>query len=361
LLRALRAQPLAVELTTPTPPLSFAVCVCAYNEAPVIGRTLNNLLALRESLGGNLQILLYVDGATDGTAEIASRYADRIDLVVSAENRGKGYGINRLSDHVRADVVILIDANVEIAADAFDNLRRYFGDPTVGCVCGNLTFVNGDESVTAATGSFYWRLEERIKQLESDTGSVMGADGSMYALRRECFHVIPSGAADDMYLSLAILCDGYRVVRGDDVRAFERSAADPREEFRRKVRIGCQGFRAHLALWPRLRSLSALDFYKYCSHKLLRWFTPVMLAASAGLAVAALAALEGLAVAVAVTAAALALLGLGWRMGVRPVAVVVDILLSFAATTIGVWRALNGTLIGTWEPAGSVRKSEEVG
>jgi cellulose synthase/poly-beta-1,6-N-acetylglucosamine synthase-like glycosyltransferase len=361
LLRTVRSQPLAVEATPQSPPLSFAVCLCAYNEAPVIGRTLNNLLTLREALGGNLQILLYVDGATDGTAEIAQRYADRIDLLVSTENRGKSYGLNRLGERVEADIVVLIDANVEIAGDAFDNLRRYFSDPTVGCVCGHLTFVNPDESVTAATGSFYWRLEEHIKQLESETGSAMGADGSLYAVRRECLQPIPKGLADDMYVSLGVLCKGYRVIRAGDVCAFERAAAEPHEEFRRKVRIGCQGFSTHLALWPQIRSLDGVTVYKYVSHKLLRWLTAVTLGASVVFAFAWLAVMSSVAFALIVTALSLFGLWAGRRLRLRPVMQVTDILQSFIATAVGAWRAYNGTLVGTWEPAGSVRKSGEVG
>lgn len=362
LLRMVRPRPVwRVSSTASAASPTFAVCVCAYNEAPVIERTIRNLLAVRDALHGDLQILLYVDGATDGTEEIAGRYADQIDLVISTDNRGKNHGLNRLADRIRADLVVLIDANVEIPVESFVNLATYFADPSVGCVCGHLTFVNGAETVTATTGSLYWRLEERIKQLESDTGSVMGADGSLYAIRRECFRAIPSGAADDMYLSLAVLCDGYRVVRGGDVRAFERTAADPREEFRRKIRIGCQGFSAHLALWPRLRSLSALDLYKYLSHKFLRWFTLFTLAGSAVFAFAGFAALKGFPLAVVVAVGAASLLWLGWRVNVKACTIIVDILQSFAATAIGVWRSLNGTLVGTWEPAGSVRKTEEIG
>jgi hypothetical protein len=64
---------------------------------------------------------------------------------------------------------------------------------------------------------------------------------------------------------------------------------------------------------------------------------------------------------VVIGAGAAALLWLGWRIGFPPFALIVDVLQSFAATAIGVWRALNGTLVGTWEPAGSVRKPEEIG
>lgn len=361
LLRTIRPRPLWRAPSIPAAAPTFAVCVCAYNEAPVIERTIRNLLAVRDAMDGDLQILLYVDGATDGTAEIAGHYADHVDLIISTDNRGKNHGLNRLADRVRADIVVLIDANVEIPTESFARLAAYFADPSIGCVCGHLTFINGDETVTATTGSLYWRLEEYIKQLESDTGSVMGADGSLYAIRRECMRPIPSGAADDMYLSLAVLCDGYRVVRAADVRAFERAAVDPREEFRRKVRIGCQGFSAHLALWPRLRELSSLDVYKYLSHKLLRWFTLFSLAASVAFAFAALVAIEGFPAAVVFSVAAVALLWVGTLLRVKPFTFIADILRSFTATAIGVWRALNGTLVGTWEPAGSVRKTEEIG
>ena len=249
------------------PPTTFSICVCAYNEAAVIERTIVNLLKLRESVN-DVQILMYADGATDGTDDIARRYADRIELIISKERHGKNYGINQLTERVRGDIVVLIDANTEIAPDALVNLGRYFSDPSIGCVCGHLVFVNADETVTAATGSLYWRLEERIKQLESEIGSAMGADGSLYAFRWQFIRTVPHGVADDMYLSLAILCDGLRVVRADDVRAFERSATSAHDEFRRKIRIACQGFSAHTALWPRLRKLDALTVYQYFSHKL---------------------------------------------------------------------------------------------
>ncbi len=148
-----------------------------------------------------------------------------------------------------------------------------FGDPAVGVVCGHLRYgAAAAGNATAATGSLYWRLEERIKQLESATGSVMGADGSIFAMRRSAYQPAPADLIDDMFVSLSALCAGGRVVRAEHAVAFEEQVSHPGEEFRRKVRIACQAFNVHRALWPRLRRLPALDRYKYVSHKLLRWF-----------------------------------------------------------------------------------------
>jgi hypothetical protein len=44
-------------------------------------------------------------------------------------------------------------------------------------------------------------------------------------------------------------------------------------------------------------------------------------------------------------------------VGFRPVTVIADILVSFVATAIGVWKAFAGHRIRTWEPASSIRKA----
>ena len=48
--------------------------MCAYNEASINADKVENLLSLREAAGGDLDILIYVDGATDDTASILEPY-----------------------------------------------------------------------------------------------------------------------------------------------------------------------------------------------------------------------------------------------------------------------------------------------
>lgn len=354
-LAKIRRRPLAVPAKSESVPLSYAVCVCAYKEAAVIRTTIESLIALRKTTP-DLQILLHVDGNSDGTADIAQDYADRITLVVSPERKGKTYGMNRLISMTKASVVILTDATVRIDPQAIPNLAKYFRDPQVGCVAGHLRYID-DENDTAAVGSFYWRLEERIKQLESETGSIMGADGSIYAIRRSLFTPVPEDMIDDMYISLAVLCDGYRIMRAPDVYAYEKSVTDTGEEFRRKVRISCQAFAAHRAMRPKLARLGALDRYKYVSHKLIRWFTAYTLSTAAVLFVIGLGLTLGPLIAAGITAAGAALLALGTVVRLRPMTVITDILASFVATAIGVWKASQGHRIRMWEPASSIRKA----
>jgi hypothetical protein len=216
------------------------------------------MLALRAA-APELELLVYVDAASDGTATILREYEDRLRLVVSPARHGKTHGMNTLVGMTSAEVVVFSDANVIFAPDAVPKLVAPFADAEVGAVCGHLRYVGDVDSGTAESGSLYWRLEEHIKALESETGSVMGADGSIFAIRRSLHRPPPPDLIDDMFVSFSVLCDGSRIVRADDAVAFEEAVSRPGEEFRRKVRIACQAFNVHRALWPRLKALPAMD------------------------------------------------------------------------------------------------------
>jgi cellulose synthase/poly-beta-1,6-N-acetylglucosamine synthase-like glycosyltransferase len=334
---------------------TLAVCLCAYNEERVVEGTVLNLLTIQRELP-DLQILVYVDAATDRTAELLYPYAERITLCISQERRGKTHGMNTLVAMSKASIIVFIDANVTLDQHALKNVNRYFEDPSVGCVCGHLVYVNPGESVTAGTGSLYWRLEEWVKQLETDTGSAMGADGSLFAIRRSLHRSVPEDILDDMFLSLSILCDGSRVVRAADVKAYERSVTSAAEEFRRKIRIGCIAFNVHRLLWPRLRKLGPLVTYKYVSHKLLRWFAIYNLLLSVLFLEAGLAMGHEIDLAFGLPVLAAALLFIGRNFRVKPLAEVWDVLCAFVATGIGIWLSLRGERFQTWTPATSNRK-----
>ncbi len=339
------------------PPGKVAVCVCAYNEERVIAARVDNLLALRATQP-DLDILVYVDAASDGTARVLQAYADRIRLVVSPDRLGKTAGMNTLVGMTDADIVVFTDANVTFAETALTRLVAAFADPDVGCACGHLVYVDPDSgtaSSTAATGSLYWRLEEHIKSLESATGSVMGADGSIFAIRRALHRPPPPWLIDDMFVSLSVLCAGKRIVHVADAVATEASVSRPAEEYRRKVRISCQAFNVNRALWPALMRLPALDRYKYVSHKLLRWLTIYLLAGSAMFALLAVLVGGGWA---AFGGAVLVLAACGALLFAAPVGrlgQLREMLAAFVATGAGVLRSLQGEKFQTWNPPASAR------
>ncbi|HEX2584967.1 MAG TPA: glycosyltransferase family 2 protein [Steroidobacteraceae bacterium] len=332
----------------------FAICMCAYNEEHVIKAKMLNLLAMRQQ-EPDLEILVYVDAASDRTAELLAPFASQIKLHVSPVRHGKTHGMNLLVSQTTAPYIVFTDANVRLDIEGLQKLRNYFAHPSIGCVCGDLIYTNGDDSVTAATGSLYWRLEQAIKSLEQASGSVMGADGSLFAIRRELHQPPPDHIIDDMYVSFMILCQGYRVVQANDVRAYEESVSNGMEEFRRKIRIACQAFNVHRILWPAIRELNALTIYKYVSHKLLRWLSIYFLVLSACLFEIALLFAQWplLALILPLVTALCFYIGLRWSAG--PLTSVVEVIRSLGGAGIGVWQSVRGQRYQTWQPSASIR------
>ena len=219
-------------LRTSHAPAKIAILFCAYNEEAVIENKLRNCLAL-QAASPDTRILVYTDGCTDRTADIARQFEDRILLIEGRERRGKSFGMNQLARTARAgaaDILFFTDANVILDDDVLHAMRREFAVASVGCVTGHIAYVNAHESPTALIGARYWSADETIKQLETRSGSCMGADGSIFAIRAPLFAEVPENIIDDFYTSMSVLCSGWRCVYSAAVVAYERSATGAGEE-----------------------------------------------------------------------------------------------------------------------------------
>lgn len=337
---------------------TFAVCLCAYNEKAVIRDKVEDLLQMRAAAGGNLDILIYVDAASDGTSEILEEYRERIKLHVSPDRHGKTYGMNLLVSMTDASIIMFTDANVLIDPTAVEVLRRYYSDPSIGCVCSTLNYVNAGSSATAAVGAAYWQLNEWTKGLETATGSVIGADGSLFSIRRSLHRQVPKGLFDDLYVSVSILLQGYRVVSAPELLAYETHSTETADEYRRKVRIACECMACHFTLWPEVRRLDAWNLYKYVTHRLFRWVGGYSLALSALLFCMALARIVGmLPAAILIILAALGFwLALRAKLGIA--GKIWNAVVAFAGNSVGVWRACRGMRAVTWSSPESARRAK---
>lgn len=348
-----RLRPPAPPARTVPVPSRVALLVCAYNEAPVIAAKAANMLRMRRAVPG-LEILAWVDSASDGTAEILRGF-EGIQVFEAERRRGKTHGMNRLVAATEAEVVVCTDANVMFEDEALPRLLAPFADPSVGLVCGHLVYADAGETAMGETGNLFWRIEERVKALEEATGGGVTADGSIFAFRRALHRPPPDDLIDDMYVSLSVLLEGSRIARAADAVAVEPPVTGVREEFRRKRRIACQAYNVHRALAPRLRRLPALERYKYLSHKWLRWWSGWLLAAAMALTPLglALAGQAGLAAALVGLAAAVGLLGWAWPSG--PAGKLVAAGAAFLATGMGLVESLAGRRYQTWAPPASAR------
>jgi cellulose synthase/poly-beta-1,6-N-acetylglucosamine synthase-like glycosyltransferase len=348
LLRALPAKPLVRD---PGHKMSATLVFCAYNEGAVIAEKLANIDALKVR-HPDLEVLAFDDGSSDDTFVKLSARPDILTVLQGGGRNGKANGMKRLAACAKGEIMIFTDANVMLKEDALDNLFAWYADPTVGGICGALKYLGAGESATASVGGLYWRQEERLKAEESRTGNVMGADGSIFSIRRNLYPEFPDTVLDDLTVSMAVVFAGMRLIKVEDVIAYERLVAVRKEEFSRKVRISARAYHTHLYLRPQLKKMDAIDKFKYYSRKLIRWFGGLFLIGSF-LSAFAFAAMLSILTASVLLVAAVLLAYLGSRATKGPAAAVTEIALALFATLLGVYRALRGQTVVVWSPAKS--------
>ena len=330
---------------------SISLLFCAHNEAASLSDKIDNLRDLKRT-HPKLEVLAYDDGSTDGTAELLESVPDLLSVSAGPGRTGKAAGMKLLAGKARGDILVLTDANVLLASDALDRLLPYYAEPEIGGVCGTLKYVNETGSVTSQIGSLYWRLDERLRTLESRTGNVMGADGSIFSVRRSLYPEFPDTVLDDLTVSMSVIFQGKRLIKAPDVIAYEKSVSERNEELRRKIRIGARAYHTHQYLRPQLRRMSARDRFKYTSRKQIRWFGGLFLTVGLFCAVAAVAVVSEVAAAALVLAAA-GVMFVAFRAKAGVLAKASDILLAIFATLVGVFYGMRGRTVTIWAPAKS--------
>jgi cellulose synthase/poly-beta-1,6-N-acetylglucosamine synthase-like glycosyltransferase len=351
----------------------------------VIRQRLENLEALHYP-ADRIRIFVGVDGGEDRTAEITQAWAQthpRGHVFVSEKNHGKTAMLKRLVDAgsgrreagsgreeedadsasasrlplapCRSPLLVFTDANTMFGRDAVKWLVAPFVDPMIGGVCGRLIFQDDDGAETRE--NLYWRAETFLKTAESRLDSCLGANGAIYAIRRELFWAdIPGNTIiDDFVIGMKVRERGFRMLYESRATAVEQTPARIADEWRRRVRIGAGAFQAltlcRACLSPRYGRF-ALFFW---SHKVLRWVTPhllLLLAAATilGLLYGSGSGVFSAAVVLAAGAAFAGLAVLGRLMGPLSRLKAFDYFLSMqVALFMGFVRYCRGGMKGTWK------------
>jgi poly-beta-1,6-N-acetyl-D-glucosamine synthase len=266
-------------LHSPEEPFVSIVMVVR-NEEPWLESKLQNLLDL-DYPPQRLQIVAVSDGSTDRTDSILRQYSSdpRVQVLMNQLSRGKASGLNDAIDLASCEIVVFTDARQKIEPQAVRLLMENFIDPKVGCVSGAL-MLGDPESGEAGKGmGLYWRIEKKIRELESASGSVVGATGAIYAVRRELLGKLPEGIIlDDVYIPMQAARQGKRVIFDGRARAWDSPYLGGDQEFSRKVRTLSGNYQlVQLAPWLLSRQNPVLG--RFVSHKLLRLVVPFALAA----------------------------------------------------------------------------------
>ncbi|MFW6309638.1 MAG: glycosyltransferase family 2 protein [Prolixibacteraceae bacterium] len=246
--------------------------VTAYNEKDYLRQKVENSFQL-DYPKEKVQYLWITDGSDDGTPDVLMGY-EKLEVHHLPERRGKMHAMNRGMQFVKAPVVIFSDTNTVLNKTAIREIVKQFSNPKVGCVAGEKRIAEQRADAAAAAGEgVYWKLESKVKKMDSELNSAVGAVGELFAIRRELFEEVETDTIlDDFIISLRIARKGYKIAYTPNAYAEETASLNVREELKRKIRITAGGIQTMIRLTDLLNPFKyGMLTFQYFSHKILRW------------------------------------------------------------------------------------------
>lgn len=259
------------------------VLIPAFNEAKHIQSTIKNKLDSNYP-AEKIQIIVISDESDDGTDELVQSLAasdPRISLIRQSPRQGKTSGLNLAIPQAVGDIIIFSDANSHYHADAIHHLVNTFQNQDIGYVTGKMVYVNEDGSMVGDGCSAYMKYENYMRELETQTGSVVGVDGGIDAIRKELYQPMNADQLPDFVLPLKVVTQGKRVAYCERALLNEESLSSAQSEFRMRVRVS---LRAYWAMWDMNHLFNPFNYgwfsLQLLSHKLLRYlaFIPLFIA-----------------------------------------------------------------------------------
>jgi len=335
---------------------TVTIIITAYNEERDLAAKLENTLALdypRELV----EIIIASDCSTDRTDQIGREFAGRgVQHHRQPERLGKTAAQNAAVEKAHGEIILFSDATSLYQPNAVRAMMPCFADTTVGCVAGRLEYVDGSDSQVGRGARSYWGYETFLKRHESRVGSLIGASGCLYAVRRSAYVPLYHEACSDFIIATKMVEQGLRAVYEPNAVCTEQTNRQSDEELKMRVRIIAQTF---TDLWRHRSLLNPVrgGFFgvQLLSHKVMRYFVPFFLM---GLFVASAILAPGSLFYRLMFAGQIAgylCPALAWlldRVGIRSrlLAFPQYFMLANLASVIGCYKFLRGQRYASWEP-----------
>lgn len=266
LLSRVRQKPVRVGDVSP----NISIIIAVYNEANRLAAKLEATLAL--AYPQRFQVIVASDASSDESDEIARSFAARgVELVRLPERGGKEAAQAAGIDAARGDVLIFTDVAAELAPDALCELVRPFADDEVSCVSSE-DRVRGDSGETA-----YVDMEMKLRRLESQLGSIIGASGSCFAVRADLAKPWALNIPSDFRTALEAIRRGQRATVQPSAHAYFGATRQPADEWRRRIRTAMRGIAVLLDHLDLLHPRFGFPAYALWGHKVARFTAPFAL------------------------------------------------------------------------------------
>ncbi len=220
------------------------MAICAHNEASNIGRLLQttaSAITHRYSLD---RIFVVSSGSGDGTDDLVAAMArkdKRICLISEKERRGKANAVKEFLAKSKADIIVMISADVLPVGNCIDRILQPFEDERVGMTGCRVMPVNGLHSVCGNVVRFIWQLHDAASRIEPKFGEVI-------AFRRDAVDFMDSDIiADEAFIEMKVSQLGFKFNYVRDASVLNRGPDTWYEFLEQRKRV----YEGHLQLRAR--------------------------------------------------------------------------------------------------------------
>lgn len=272
---------------------SAAIFVPAYNEEKTIRLKLENLAKVHYPTE-KLEIIIVNDCSKDNTIQEVNQYirnnpTQKISIFDSKEHLGKVGCLNRALKNVKADVVIISDADCFWPSDILQKTLSYLSDPHVGAITAREMLLNPQDTWVTLGEQFYDSTVQTLRIGESKLHSTIFFQGGFAAYKRSVLEEF-NQSTDDSGTALDVVQQSKRALLIPETGFYTLSPTIWRNKLAIKIRRASQ----LQQLWA--RCLNLLMHRKLAIPKriaipeiMLHIFNPVLLVVLAALSVFVLA------------------------------------------------------------------------
>ncbi|MGW7329776.1 bifunctional polysaccharide deacetylase/glycosyltransferase family 2 protein [Streptomyces sp. NPDC054840] len=220
------------------PPVTerVTVLVPAYNERECIANTLNSLAVSDYPI----EVIVIDDGSTDGTADIVEEMGLPFVRLIRKVNGGKSSALNTGIAAASHDVIVMMDGDTVFEPSTVRELVQPFGDPAIGAVAGNAKVGNRDSLIGAWQHIEYVLGHNLDRRMYDMLGVIQTIPGAVGAFRKEALKRVGGMSddtlAEDTDITIAVLCDGWRIVYAEHARAWTEAPASLQQLWSQRYR-----------------------------------------------------------------------------------------------------------------------------
>lgn len=216
-----------------------SVLIAAYNERPVIVRSIRSIL---DSEYPTLEVIVVDDGSLDGTGdEVEAAFAgDPRVRLIRQPNGGKAVALNNAAAYANGEVLVCFDADTQVARDAVSLLARHFNDESVAAVAGNIKVGNRTNLLTRWQAIEYITSQNVERKALGLLNAITVIPGAIGAWRREAVLAVGGYTSDtlaeDMDLTWRLRRAGWKLITENAALAYTEAPDSLKAFFKQRFR-----------------------------------------------------------------------------------------------------------------------------